>query len=325
MTNKPIRGNKFLLIAILILVLVFVLSGLQFLESTFSPSQEPEPNPPGKTIIRDGVAYFPKLDVTTVLLTGIDVSGPMTDSGSYNNPGEADMVTLLIFDETNKKLDVLTLNRDTMLEMPVLGLGGKPAGTLYGQLALAHTYGSGLHDSSENLRQTVSDFLYGVDIDHYLTLSMDAVALLNDAVGGVTVTVEDDFSQIDPTIPMGQVTLTGQQALSFVRTRYGVGDQLNLSRMRRQQAYMQGFVAALKTSLDNSPTFALDTYGQLEPYSVTDCTVKALASMAERYGDYTLNRIVSIQGENKKGEFMEYHVNADDLDRVVLDLLYAPK
>lgn len=325
MEKKRIRGNKLLLLAILLLVPVAIISGLLFLESTFSTSQDPNPTQPGKTIVRDGVEYFPRTDVTTVLLAGVDEPGHMEDSGSYNNDREADMVALLIFDETNKTVNVLMLNRDTMVTMPVLGLGGKPAGTREGQLALAHTYGSGLEDSSENLCKTVSDYLYGVDIDHYLTMGMDAVALLNDAVGGVTVTVEDDFSAIDPSIPTGQVTLNGQQALKFVQTRYGVGDQLNLSRMNRHKAYMQGFVTALKTALDGSSSFVLDTYSQLEPYTVTDCSVQLLATLADRYSDYTMEQVVSIQGENKKGEYMEFYPDPADLDRVIIEQLYAPK
>lgn len=324
--GKPFHhGSIVLLIAILILVLVFILSGLQFLESTglFGTRQEPEI--PSKTIVRDGVEYFPRQDITVVLFAGIDEFGPAVDSGSYNNPGEADMVSLLIFDETEKKLDILALNRDIMLKIPVLGLGGKPAGSIHAQLALAHTYGSGLDDSGENLRDAVSDFLYGVDIDYYVTMRMDAIALLNDAVGGVKVNVTDDFSQTDPAIPMGQTVLTGQQALNFVRTRYGVGDQLNLGRMQRQEAYMRGFVSALKAGMDSSASFFLDTYDQVSDYLVTDSSAKAMGSLADRYSDYTLGDVVSIKGENVEKEYMEFHVDEKDLDRVVLHYLYAPK
>ena len=44
-------------------------------------------------------------------------------------------------------------------------------------------------------------------IDHYLAMNMDAVVEFNDAIGGVTVTVTDDFSKVDPTIPVGAVRL----------------------------------------------------------------------------------------------------------------------
>ena len=261
-----------------------------------------------------------------ILLAGIDEYGPVQSSESYNNSGEADMVSLLIFNETDQSIDILTLNRDTMLEMPVLGIGGKQAGTMYGQLALAHTYGSGLEDSAQNLAKTVSNFLCGVRIDYYVTMNMDAISLLNDAVGGVQVTVTDDFSEIDPSIPMGEVTLKGKQAVTFVQTRQGLGDQLNLTRMERQREYMTGFITALKSSVESSTGFVASTYETVSDYMVTDCTVKAMTAFADRYADYELGDVVAIRGENVKGEkYMEYHVDEEAMDQVILKYLYAPK
>jgi hypothetical protein len=121
-----------------------------------------------------------------MLIMGIDETGPVKPSNSYNNKGEADMVSVVIFDEKNQRIDVIALNRDTMVTMPALGLGGKQAGTAFGQLALSHTYGTGMEDSCENTRKTVSDLLYGVSIDYYIALNMDAISILNDQVGGVT-------------------------------------------------------------------------------------------------------------------------------------------
>ena len=72
-----------------------------------------------------------------------------------------------------------------MVDIPVLSLNGKPIGTVNAQLALSHTYGSGLHDSSENALKTVSDLLCGIPIYQYMTMNMDVVSILNDSVGGV--------------------------------------------------------------------------------------------------------------------------------------------
>ena len=320
------KGNPLLLVAIVILVLVFVYSGLQVLESTvFHPQQEPEATP-SKTILRDGVEYFPRQDITVVMLAGTDEEGPVEDSGSYTNTAEADMVMLLIFDETAEKLDVLSLNRDAMVTMPVLGLGGREAGTIRGQLALAHTYGSGLSDSCNNLKKTVSGLLYGLDIDYYAVMNMDGIALLNDAVGGVTVTVTDDFSQVDPSIQLGTQVLQGKQATRFVRARGLVGSQLNLNRMARQQEYMTGFLAALQASMDASGSFILNAYEQVAPYMTTDCSGKAMAALADRAEDYKMGKFYTLPGENKKGtEFMEYHLDEAALDALILDLLYDPK
>lgn len=324
--NRKAR-KAIIMIAILILVLVLIYSGLQILESIVLPKDDGTMhNGSGRTIVRNGVEYYPRLDITVLMVAGIDETGPVQDSASYNNSGEADMVSLLIFSDEKKKVDIITLNRDTMMDIPVLGLGGKPAGTIKGQLALAHTYGSGLKDSSENLRSAVSDFLYDIDIDYYVTMNMDAISILNDGVGGVTVTVKEDFSAVDPSITMGEIELTGEQAVTFVRTRAGVGSQMNLTRMERHKEYMDGFMDALTAKIHENKRFVAYAYEQVADYMVTDCSATSLSSLLDRFSEYELGDIVSIDGENVKGEeFMEYYVDEEDLDRVILEYLYAPK
>ena len=211
-----------------------------------------------------------------------------------------------------------------MMEIPVLGIGGKQAGSIYAQLALSHTYGSGLEDSSENTKKAVSDFLYGLTIDYYVTINMDAIMLLNDSVGGVTVTVTEDFSAVDPSLPVGEVTLMGEQAITFVRSRYGVGDQLNISRMERQEAYMHGFMDALSSKKD-SASFALDTYELLSPYMVTDCSSAAANTLQQRFGDFSIVEIVSPEGENVIADYIQFYADEEKLDDLILRLFYAEK
>ena len=325
--KKRKHGKDIVFLAlILILVLVMLYSGLQILESTVLRPGTGEQGFVSKTITRNGVEYFPRQDITTVLVMGIDQYGPVTDSESYNNTGAADMVMLLIFDEQTETCGALHLNRDTMLEMPVLGLGGKEAGTVYGQLALSHTYGSGLEDSCKNTCKTVSNFLYGIEIDYYVAMNMDAIAILNDAVGGVTVEVTEDFSQIDDTIGMGEVILRGQQAINFVRTRKDVGDQLNLSRIERQKDYIDGFVDALRAKLEQETAFVSTAYEEVKPYIVTDCSVNVISGMLEHYGDYEIGQVVTPEGENVLGEeYFEFYVDGEKLDELILELFYAPK
>lgn len=309
---------------ILILVAVMIFSGLQILESTvFSSGQENNNIPESKVIVRNGVRYFPRQDITVVLFLGIDQFGPVADSGSYNNKGAADMVSLVIFDEKNETFSVLGLNRDAMVNMPVLGIGGKVAGSRYAQLALSHTYGSGLEDSCDNTKKTVSDLFYGLRIDHYLSMNMDAIAILNDAVGGVKVKVTEDFSAVDPTITKGEITLRGQQAINYVRTRKEIGDQLNISRMDRQGDYMKGFMEALLGKA-NDTTFALSTYEKIDPYVVTDISSTSFNSMLQKYSEYEFVELLTLEGENHLDEkHYEFHLDAEKLDELILKMFYA--
>lgn len=339
---------------ILFLVLVIFYSGLRILEPTLfdkSGNQgnqvtvgdadeeatpgvstaedetfEQWPDNTGKTIVKDGVSYFPRQDITVMLIIGVDRLGPAESSGYYRNDGAADVVSLIIFDEKNEECNILHLNRDTMVTMPVIGIGGNHAGTYYGQLTLSHTYGSGLKDSCENVEKTVSNFLGGILIDYYLSMSMDALSVLNDAVGGVTVNVTDDFSDIDPDITMGEYTLMGDEALTFIRARKGLGDQKNISRIERQKEYMNGFIKAFKDSYNGDLEYVLNTYETVAPYLVSDCPINTFTSMIARYMDYPITEIISPEGENILGdEYYEFHADEEKLSDLIIDLFYAPK
>ena len=314
--------------AILILVLVMLYSGLQILESTVLYSgQEQQSGYASKTITRNGVAYFPRQDITTVLVLGIDQLGPVEESEYYFNSGAADLNILLTFDEVNKTCSVLHLNRDSMVTMPVLGMGGREAGTDYAQLALAHTYGTGLADSCENVKNTLMNFIHGLTVDYYVAMNMDAIPILNDAVGGVTVNVTDDFSQVNPSITMGELTLRGDQVIDYVRTRKDVGDQKNVTRMQRQKEYVDGFLDALmEKQAEGNVDFALRLYEQLAPYVVTDCSSATLSGMLDRYVDFTLTGAVTPTGENlvENGHYA-FYVDEEELDRMILDLFYREK
>lgn len=312
---------------IVLLVLVLIIGGLRLLEPTFFHGEEVATEPTAsRTVTRDDVDYFPRQDITTILFMGIDQMGPVQSSDFYRNYGESDVVMLVILDEKNETYTILAFNRDSMVTMPALGLGGKQAGTFYGQLALAHTYGTGLEDSAENVRTTLQDLLGDVRIDYYVAMNMDAISIMTDSIGGVTVNVTDDFSLVDDSIPMGQVTLNGDQAYSFVRIRENLGDQLNITRMNRHKEFINAFMKGFNQRVSNSDTFVLTTYDRVAPYIVTDCSVNTLTALVSRFSDYELLEVVSPEGENVLSEeYYEFHLDEAALEELVLRLFYAPK
>lgn len=278
-----------------------------------------------KTITRDGVKYFPRQDITVVMILGIDWDGK-AEPREMNHGAAVDMATLMIFDPKTEDCTLLSLNRDMMVHMPIITDSGREDGTFYGQLAYSHTYGTGMEDSCENTRKTISNLLYGVTIDHYFALNMDAISILNDAVGGVTVNITDDFSAVAPELTKGEMTLMGDQAVAFVQSRTGVGDELNLSRMERHKEYMFHFADALKTKLDTETGFVVRAYEEASDYIVTDCTVAILSRLSEDYGDYSIGRTLSLEGENRMGEeYYEFYADEEALDKLILELFYAPK
>ena len=273
----------------------------------------------------NGTAYAKQEDLETVLLLGVDKFEGETPEGYLNNQ-QADFLLLLVMDEANETCTPIQLNRDTMTEIQILGVTGEPAGTFTGQLALAHTYGSGEEDSCENTVLAVSNLLYGMEIDHYVSLTMDGVALLNDLVGGVTVEVLDDFSGIDDSLVQGEtVTLQGQQALTYVRSRGGLEDSSNLRRMERQRQYLAALQQQLKAAVQQEDGFTMDALLQLNEYMVSDCTVNQLSDLGDSLAAYQVSDILTTPGDAQEGEeFMEFTVDEAALQQLVMDVFYEP-
>lgn len=321
--NKEQRRKLLFVVIILILLVVVMYSGLQILESAISPGGEERLQTQSKAIYRDGVKYYPRKDITTLLLLGINQSGKVTPT-EYNRSIPADMLMLMVFDEQTQQYHIININRDLMVTMPALNERGWETGTYYGQIALSHTYGDGMEDSCENVRKTVSSLFYGLDIDYYLSLNMDTISIINDALGGVKVTVVDDFSAVDPDLPMGEVVLKGQQAVTYLQTRWAVGDELNLSRMERQQTYMRSFTPALKEKMEADSKFVLSTFNKIINYIVTDCSVETLSRLETEYGGYSVGQILTIDGENVLGENLyEFYADEEALDALILRLFYV--
>lgn len=319
------RRNVLTAVIIVFLCLILTISVFNIFKIT-KTSNDDNSAYTSREIVRGGESYYPRQDITTFMLLGIDRTGPAVSSNSYLNSGRADFIMLLVFDDKEKKVDVLHLNRDTMLNMQILGVGGLPAGSAYGQLALAHTYGTGLEDSCENTKKTISDFLYSLNIDYYASMSMDAISKINDLLGGVKVNVTDDFSAVTPYIPKGEVLLSGEQAIAFVRTRAQVGDQLNVSRMSRQEAYLKGIFNVISKKVSSNSDYLLQIYNEISDYIVTDADALALSNLANRFSQYSFGEIRTPAGDNVLGdEFMEFHVHPADLDNIILDLFYSKK
>ena len=87
-----------------------------------------------------------------------------------------------------------------------------------------------------------------VRIDNYIVVDFTGFKDMVDALGGVKVclpyAVNDPQSHLD--LEAGTHTVRGQQALAYVRTRHGLGDGSDLSRIDRQQAFLGSMVSKVK-------------------------------------------------------------------------------
>ena len=278
-----------------------------------------------KTISHNGQSFTIKKHMKTVLLIGIDSDKqPGDDEDTFYNFNQADFLLLIASDPDKKTNRMIHINRDTMCDVPWLSVEGKKGGTKFEQIAFAHTYGSGKQDSCKNTVEAVSDLLMGLPIDNYVCLSMQGVPAITDVVGGVTVTVTDDFSSTDPFITKGQVCLEGQHALTFVRARKSVGNGTNLERMERQKEYMNRFIETFRTATEMDPDIAGKVSDVMEQYTITDFTATGLISAMQDLYRYGINDIQSLKGEAKNGEqYVEFYIEKDSAYDILKDVFGA--
>lgn len=260
--------------------------------------------------------------VQTYLFIGTDKSGNEDAEGEEYHGSMADALMLVVVDKEEKTYGILQLNRDTITEVPMLLQDGSANASAQMQLCTAHWYGKDKAASCGNTVETVSKMLGGLPIDGYYALKMDAMPLLNHEVGGVTVTLEDDMTKLDPAMKKcATLTLTDRQAELLMQSRYAMDDDRNTQRMRRQQIFLKAFMKKIKKQNAGDINATVKLYDRLRPYATTDIKMNDLTALLKDMQGYTDKGIITIDGTSKIGEKLhdgkkhwEFYMDEDSLE-----------
>lgn len=170
-----------------------------------------------------------KQDFYTFLVIGRDTGGG----------GNTDTVLLVAYDKVKQELNVMSIPRDTMVNV---SWDVKKINSVY------NNYGAG-DKGIEALGKEISQ-LVGFVPDFQVVLEWKAVGELVDALGGVTYDVPRNMNYVDPTqnlkinIKKGIQKLNGSQAMQVVRFRDGPNGYANgdLGRIETQQGFLKAVV-----------------------------------------------------------------------------------
>lgn len=269
----------------------------------------------------NGKWYTPKKGLETTLILGTDKNSDF-EAVEGGRREQADFLMLMVADDETKSYTGISINRDTMTDIMILTDNGVPVRSYTGQIALSHSYGNRPEIGCKNTIRSLSGFL-GVDVDHYISMSMDGVAVLNDLVGGVPVLVLDDFSGIDDTLVQGEtVLLRGDHALAYIRARGSLGDPTNVHRMERQQQYMASLQSQFSRRADENADFITDTMLGVSDYLVSDCTVDRLSRIIEKLHNYESEGVRTIKGEVVYRDYAEFYPDEQALRQLIMDVFY---
>lgn len=263
-------------------------------------------------------------ELTNLLLIGVDWE-ESENTVSRRYAGQADFLLLVTFDKKNKIVSILQIDRDTMTDVRVYGPFGDYTGVRETQICLSHAYGATTEENCENTVWAVSRLLGGIPIDGYITLDMSGITALNDALGGVTVTLEEDFSALDPEMTKGAtLTLRGMQAEIFVRSRMDVGDGTNVSRMQRQHTFIQSAEELLVQRMNEDMNYAGTLYDTLAGHMTTNIERGWLINKAYECRDYRRPETKMLAGGHCIGTdgFMEFHADEDALNALLTEMCF---
>ncbi len=284
----------------------------------------------GKTIVYNGDTYAFNENVTTVTLMGIDIKDFEKTDREIGESGQADAIYIAVLDTSTKKLTILGVSRDTMVDVNVYNKDGGFVNTENMQLCLSYAYGDGAHTSCENTIVSLERLFYGMQFDTYFSIDTRALETLTDEIGGVTVTSLMDFYSVNQnrTIYKGEeVTLYGPDATTYNRSRDTKELDSNNDRMARQSQFMKAFVATIWDSVKSNPSTVVNLYKTIDNYSTTNLTTSKMVylsstaiSMLDSYKEI---EYVNIAGEVKKGEYAEFYPDQDALMETLLDLFYV--
>jgi hypothetical protein len=159
-----------------------------------------------------------------------------------------------------------------------------------------------------------------------MAVPMDFVATYNDLVGGVEVTVLDDFGEIDPTLVKGEkVTLTGEHALTYVRSRKGLDDSTNNTRMERQKQYLNALYEKTLDCIEKDDEFIVKAALEASELE-SDRSVTRLQELMEKLSTYEFLGIQRFEGELQIGEkFVEFYPQKESVDKIVVENFYEKK
>lgn len=261
----------------------------------------------------------PREGLQTILIFCVDQQEAPEDASAYRNGKRVNLILVMVMDTQQQTTRVLQINPDTVISYT-------PAGTqeaLEISLGQVYSYGSGGSDSGLGQMKEVSRFLGGVPMDHYLTFTMESVAIVNDSVGGVRIALPEDMRQHYPENQTGEeVTLSGEKVLAYLRYREAA-DISNEIHMDRQRGYMLELFPRLFEKAQDEDYLTKLTL-QLGEGMATDLTLSQMVEVLDLMGSYELDKTaVTLPGEGKleSGEY-RFAVDEKALQQTLEELFY---
>lgn len=273
------------------------------------PTLTPTPGSLGAPISTPGLAALATLpalgvapivppagDAFTIVLLGTD----QRPDEPYNT--RSDTIMLARVDPQNRRVALLSLPRDLVVNIPGYG---------FSRINAAHAYGG-----VPLVKRTLTQLL-GIQVDYSATINFYGFIAMIDAIGGVTINVEKEI--YDPAYPTmdygytvvhflpGVQAMDGDLALKYARTRHGDSDW---ERMKRQQDVIRAVVARLRGGNPIDMLRQIESLtGVMREHMRTDVPIERIIGVAWALRDLTPETIETYRLD---GSMMQMGIDPND-------------
>ncbi|WP_172638974.1 LCP family protein [Streptomyces tailanensis] len=223
--------------------------------------------------------------------------------GDEDSGARSDTAMVVHIDEGRTEATVVSIPRDTLVTRPSCPTESGGSTSVAYNVMFNSAYAVGGPVCAVKTVESMTD----LRMDHYIEIDFSGFAKLVDALGGVTVTTDEDIDDEDShlTLEAGTHHLDGEQALALARTRHGVGDGSDLGRIGLQQTLVKSLLEQIaSTNLLTDPA---------ELYKAADAITGSLTTDT---GLDSLSELMSL-GESLKG------LSSDDTKTVTLPVTTA--
>ena len=240
-------------------------------------------------------------NIFNIYISGIDTYG------SISTVSRSDVNIILTVNMNTHKILMTTTPRDSYVQIPDGGANQ------YDKLTHAGIYG--VETSTKTLEN-----LYGIAIDYYARVNFTSFMNLIDAIGGVTVYNDQAFtSSAGDSFEVGNINLTSDEALGFVRERYSL-DNGDYDRGKNQLKVIQAIINKL-TSFSSISNYS-SIMSTLQDSVQTDMPLDTMMDLANTQLDSGKKFTITSQevtGTGSTGELTSYAMPTASLYMIQLD------
>ncbi|MEW2393994.1 LCP family protein [Streptomyces venezuelae] len=248
---------------------------------------EPTPNAAGQTPLN-------------ILLIGSDARDSKANQKlggakeTFGSPPLADVQMLLHLSADRTNMSVVSMPRDTLLQIPKCT--DPDDGKVYPETGPKYMTNESLGRGGPGCTVATWEKLTNIHINHFMMVDFSGVVSMADAIGGVPVCVDRNIHSRDREghgsglkLKKGTTEVKGEQALQWLRTRYGFEGGTDISRAKAQHMYMNALVRKLR-----------ENTGLTSPNQLRKLAEKATSALTVDDGLGSPKRLFDLGNELKK-------------------------